>query len=569
MWCMIRLVAINTAVLGLASVIAGESLALALTQDKADDAIAAVENGLYPKVRVEGQKPWTIAERMKHYNVPGLSMAVVYDHKIAWAKGYGVIEANSKPVTLRTAFQAASISKSINGFGIVRLADQGKLDLDADINKYLKTWEFPYDQKFGDEKITIKNLLSHTAGLTVHGFGGYQSADGLPSVSEILDGKSPANSGPVRSFRSPNKGYKYSGGGTVISQRILEDTLEVPYEQFVKDYVLDPIGMKDSFYRVNASNESRVAVAHRSNGARLPNGFNYYPEQAPAGLWTTPSDLARFIISTQAVLAGKSDSVMSKSAAEMMLRPHLAGTPSALGFFVEDRNGAKYFQHGGSNEGFKAQYFGSFEGGNGVAVMVNSDSFNIIPEIIQSVATVYKWPNFYDAKVRKPVEVTETDLKPLAGVYQIPGGPRLRIIAEGNQLFLGTSFGNRFELFPESKTSFFLKVEDEQVHFKSENGVESLDFVQNGRSTKAVKRKASLAFAMLDRINQSDVNKGLKWFRANEADETFEIDVFDLNEVGYTLFQSSRVTDAIKVFRFAIENYPSHETRAINCWKKM
>lgn len=525
--------------------------------------IHEVENGLSQLVRVEGEKLWTIEERMKHYKVPALSLAIVDNYEIKWAKAYGVIEkGKNRAATTETAFQSASISKSINGLAVMHLVEKGKTDLESDINDSLKSWKFPYDESLGNYKITLANLLSHTAGTTTSGFEGYQTDENLPSLIQILDGESPANSGAVRSFRLPNEGYRYSGGGTVISQVLLQDVTGKPFESIIQESVLDPIGMTDSFYSVANVDRSGLAMSHDFNGNPRANGFNYYPELAPAALWSTPTDLSRFIIEVQKSLAGKS-SIISRPTAELMLTPVRSDSPSALGFFIDDFDGVKYFQHGGSNEGFKCQYFGSFEGGKGAVVMVNSDSYDIITEVMRSIAAAYDWPNFHDATPRKIVKLEEDHLESLTGVYKFDDGPRLSITREESQLFLGTSFGNRFEIYPESGDSFFLRVADEQVKFKDEAGIKSFDFYQNGNITNAVKQRPSLAYAMFRKIEGSDVAQALGWLEENRENENYSMDVFDLNEVGYLLFKKSRVSDAIAVFRFAMKEFPE-STKADN-----
>ena len=195
--------------------------------------IKSVENNLTSGwFKVEGEANWTLDERMKYYNAQGLSIAVIKDFKIDWAKGYGWADSSEmRAVTPETPFQAGSISKSINAFGVLQLAQNKNLDLNADINTYLKSWKFPYDSISRQQHISIADLLAHTAGLSVYGFAGYKKGDSLPTVYQTLDGLRPANSVPVRSEEVPGtRHYHYSGGASTISQLLLTDISKEKYD---------------------------------------------------------------------------------------------------------------------------------------------------------------------------------------------------------------------------------------------------------------------------------------------------------------------------------------------------
>ncbi len=211
--------------------------------------IMAVENNLSGLIRIDGQPPWTLKERMAFYKLLGLSIAVIHDYKLAWAKGYGWADDSMRiPVTTQTLFQAASISKSINAVGVLKLVQENKLDLNTDINQYLTSWKFPYDSVSKGKKITVVNLLSHTAGLTVHGFPGYERGTALPTLVQILNGVTPANSPAIRSMFEPGLRSEYSGGGITISQQLVMDITHQPYAQFMISQVLQPLGMVSSSY---------------------------------------------------------------------------------------------------------------------------------------------------------------------------------------------------------------------------------------------------------------------------------------------------------------------------------
>ncbi len=348
-------------------------------------------------IKIENSLPGgNITERMKHYNVKGLSMAVVKNYKIVWAKGYGWADEKAKlPVTTATLFEPGSISKSLNAIGVLKLVQDGKLNLNKDINEYLTSWQFPYDSLSKGKKITLSHLLSHTAGTSVYGFPGYDRKSKIPAILEILDGKAPANTPPVRSVSEPGLEFQYSGGGTIISQLIITDVSQRPYDQFMYGKVLKPMGMTHSFFTQPPAKDKmkNIATGYSKDGIEVENKFYIYPEQAAAGLWTTPTDLSKYLIEVQMAYLGKSSKVLNQEMARLHLTPYIDHSP-ALGTFVQERNGVKYFFHDAGNKGFRGLYFGSVEGGDGLVIFVNSDDGDIIIELLNSVAAVYGWKGF-------------------------------------------------------------------------------------------------------------------------------------------------------------------------------
>jgi len=422
--------------------------------------IERVEQNLGARYMIKGQAPYTLKERMAHYHINGLSIAVIRDYHIDWAKGYGWADsAEKRPVTIHTLFQAASISKSLNAVGVLLLAQEGKLDPYTDINHYLTSWKFPYDSLSKGKKITVAHLLSHTGGLTIHGFPGYSKGDTLPTLEEVLDGKRPANTGAVRSMYEPGLKSEYSGGGTTITQVIVQDITHEPYDRYMKAKVLDPMGMRESFYTqpAPAAKTSLLATAYAVDGKEVNGKYHVYPEEAPAGLWTNPGDLARYIIETQLSYEGKSAKVLSQQYTKLRLTPYVDQS-AALGVFISKFGDASYFGHNGANEGFRCEYFGSLEGGNGVVVMVNSDNGAILSEVVNSVATVYGWKDFYKPEYKTFLDRTPGQLQPFEGKYKFRG-PRdmaIQFRADAGHL-VGKQLwdGQESAFYPESDSSFF------------------------------------------------------------------------------------------------------------------
>ncbi|MBO9154932.1 serine hydrolase domain-containing protein [Chitinophaga sp. GCM10012297] len=401
--------------------------------------ITKVENNLTGWVSIENEPPvrWNIEERLKAHKVPGITIGVIKDYKLEWAKGYGYADKESKvPVTPQTLFQAASISKSLNAVGILKLVQDGKLSLNEDINTYLKTWHPSADSG----KITIANLLSHTAGLSVHGFPGYEPGDTLPTVEQILRGERPANTREVKPLFAPGVKMQYSGGGTTVTQLIETTVTGIPYDQYMQKEVLGPLGMTGSFYTqpAPANKIPLLATGYRVDGTPIKGKYHIYPEMAAAGLWTNPTDLSKYIVETQLALQGKSSKVLNQAMTKTRLTPYL-NKNAALGVFIV--NGQRYFNHNGGNEGFRCVYYGSLENGNGFVVMVNSDNFNIIDEVTRSIAITYGWEkDFY-----RPDTVTSAAL-PADALQQYVGKFKFRnvmvtIEAKDGRLYAITNNG--------------------------------------------------------------------------------------------------------------------------------
>src|SRR5215475_683983 len=350
---------------------------------------------LLPATITQGEKPATtkLTERMAALHVPGVSIAVIHDGQIEWAKGYGAVSVGGAPVTPETLFQAASISKPVTAMAVMHLVQTGKLNLDTDVNEYLKSWRVPANDFTRKARITLRQLLSHTAGMTVHGFPGYASGAPLPTFEQILNGAKPANSPAILVDIAPGSEWRYSGGGFVVMQQLLLDVSGKPFPILMKETVLGPAGMAQSTYEqpLPKSRMGEVAMPYHSNGQPTPGGPHVYPEMSAAGLWTTPSDLARFAIELQRALAGRS-SILSAATAREMLTPIKGGW--GLGIGVGGGAGHPYFQHGGANDGFQCNMV-AYNSGDGVAIMTNSDSGGqLAGEILRTIAYQRKWPDF-------------------------------------------------------------------------------------------------------------------------------------------------------------------------------
>jgi len=459
--------AVVLAVLVLAAAASGPAQAPAPSAGEIVESRAArVEAGLLPAFVISGRPSPAapIGARMAELRVPGVSVAVIDGGAIAWAKGYGALEAGSAaPVTPATLFQAASISKSVAALGALRLVERGVLSLDEDVNARLVSWKVPENGVPGTEKVPLRRLLSHTAGLTVHGVGGYAAGDPVPTVAQVLDGVVPANSAAVRVEAVPGSRWSYSGGGFTVVQLLMTEATGKPFPELMAELVLKPLGMADSTFEqpLPAARRTAAATAHGPDGKPIPGRYHTYPEMAAAGLWTTPSDLARFLIEVQKAVAGRS-SVLSAATAKLVTTVVKEGY--GLGLQLQRLGPAASFGHGGSNEGFKCLMTAYIANGRGAVVMANADGgLRLANEVLRSVAQEYGWPTL-KPQVKTTVEVPAAALAALEGRYEMSPGHVIAVALEGRVL-VARDGDQRIELYPESETRFFELVEETTVIF--------------------------------------------------------------------------------------------------------
>jgi CubicO group peptidase (beta-lactamase class C family) len=422
--------------------------------------IKRVESGLLPMVAMKDRVGAThsIQERMAAYGVPGVGVAVVKDGKLLWARSYGVVEtAVQKSVANDTLFLAGSISKPVAALGALTLVKNKKIGLDDDVNSRLKSWQVPDSPLASDEKVTLRRLLSHTAGLTVHGFPGYASTMPVPTLLQVLNGEKPANTAAILVDRKPGSLYRYSGGGYTVMQQLVIDLSGMPFESYLRSAVLSPLGMSHSTFAQTLSAEqvARRATGHRSGGKPIPGKVHVYPEMAAAGLWTTASDLAQYVVYVQNAAEGRDDQLLNSDLVRQMLSKQQGGG-HGLGPQIEGEGEALRFVHGGVDEGFEANLIGYVQGGNGAVVMANSNlSGPLRNEIIASIAKEYQWPKFPTRAQMSAVPISKFLLERLPGRYQLgPVGP-VAIVARGDKLIAQSEAYGELELFGKTEDSIF------------------------------------------------------------------------------------------------------------------
>lgn len=395
-------------------------------QENHNDTITAIENGLLKSIQVKGEDSETmnIEERMKTHNVPGASIAVIINGELQWAKGYGIANTNTgEKVDVNTLFQAGSISKPVAALAALQLVDKGKLDLDEDVGTYLKSWTIPESKFTATEKVTLRRLLTHTAGMTVHGFPGYTQNDTFPSINSVLDGK--GNTAAIVVDTIPGSIWRYSGGGYTVMEKIVEDVSGLPLEDYISKNILAQMDMTNSTYSqpLKESMQSNASAAYYGSGEIIEGLWHNYPEQAAAGLWTTPTDLAKYIIEIHKIYTSDYEGVLSKEMVNRMLTKDK--NDWGLGPSLRNENDSLIFGHGGKNAGFTNDMMAFAKSGDGVIVMTSADNGGrLIGEILRSVSNYYNWGTHNQREV-EIIEMSNEELEKYKGKYlldfQVPG----------------------------------------------------------------------------------------------------------------------------------------------------
>ena len=299
------------------------------------------------------------------------------------------------------------------------MVEQGKLELDAPVNRQLKSWRIPDNAFTEAQPVTLRQLLGHTAGTSVHGFPGYAAGKPVPTVVEVLEGRPPANTSPVIVQKTPGSAWAYSGGGFTIVQLMMTDVSGEAFPALLRRRVFGPLDMRSSTYEqpLPASRHDN-AVGYLAGGAPVPGGFHTYAEMAAAGLWTTPSDLVRWALALQAANDGRPSRLMSQTSARRMLTPGLGSW--GLGVQIDGVGGpadALRFSHAGDDEGFNDYLTGYMTGGRAIAVMTNSnDGLPVAMELVAAIARHYGWAG-YAPRVITPAALSDERRAELVGRY--------------------------------------------------------------------------------------------------------------------------------------------------------
>lgn len=526
------------------------------------DSPEAVERSLSAGLLVDGVPAWTLADRMRHYHVPGVSIALIQGGQVAWAKSFGVLDVTSKtPVTPKTLFQAASLSKLVTAVAALRLADQGKLSLSAPVNSLLKSWRLP-ESRFSSG-VTLERILNHTSGLTVPSFSGYPPGAPLPTLLETLDGKPPANNRAVRADSEPGATFRYSGGGFQICQQVLMDVTGQPFTTLMQDTVLGPLGMDDSYFEqpLSAEHAQRAASAYSAEGTPLVGKWHVYPELAAAGLWTTARDLALLMVALQQSRAGAPGALLSKPTVNRMLTSATFGegglsAGNGLGINVDQRGKGTFSQisleQPNGSDGFRALLVGSTDGGYGLVVMANADSGGrLADEILRSAAEVYGWKPFAAAHAKR-AHPSDNELRRLAGRYRFGTDEVLVMTAVHGELKAQPLVGEAHELIPVEGGDYVQLDPLTRFTFDSAGVIARSAFGERGGV-----RVPSGEATPLQLLLNGQVDAAMSGYRRLQKEDATDPAVAELrlNDLGYEL-QPRAPSQALALFELNAEFYP-------------
>ena len=488
-------VAVGVLVIGTLVVARGggeEAAAESRTTDADRDAarIARVERGLLPTVAVRGRRDTTylLADRMRRYRVPGVSIAVIEKGRVAWARAHGSIDSGgAQRVDTTTLFQAGSISKAITAVAALRCVERGLLRLDEDVSLRLSAWKIPDHEWSARRPVTLRGLLSHGAGLNVPSFPGYAAGTPIPTVLQVLRGAPPANTPPVRVEIEPGAEWRYSGGGITVVQQLLTEVTGSTFAELLRETVLERAGMKATTAEqpLSAARATSAATGH-SAGRPIAGRWRVYPEIAAAGLWSTAPDLARFGVAVMGAIRGDRATLLRTDPAREMVTRQMGNW--GLGFALGGAGDSATVGHDGSTAGFAARVLVIPATGQGIAVMTNGESDALIDEIMRAVAREYAWP----ARPRIEKTVAAVDVSAyvaLAGRYRVDLGDRavdFTVIVEGSgdgrRLLIAGPSGQPGELLPLSAQRFFSRDTGNEFTFEAEgNAIARMLIDQQGQ----------------------------------------------------------------------------------------
>jgi CubicO group peptidase (beta-lactamase class C family) len=532
---------------------------------KLNNRINKVENNLIPFVPVKDFDGWNILDRMKYYKVPGVSIAVIKDYKIDWAKGYGLADTIQKiPVTTETMFSAGSISKFLMAVTALKMVEDEQIELEKPIKNYLTSWKITENDFTKKTPITLRMLLSHSAGTSQTSYFGFTPSQPLPNIVEILSGAKISESRPVVVNSEPNKEFRYSGGGSMIAQLALMDVSKKSFTHLTQELLFDKLGIKNATFEQPVPSKFKKQCAWAYSSASWFKGMPYlYPQQAAAGLYASPTELAKFFIDIQKSYIGKGK-ILSKEMAQKMLTPqHNVSDGSykeqiGIGPFLiqrtdnKDPNGV-YFEFTGVNAGFLAYGIASITNGNGVIIMLNSgdDVNGLGKEIIRSVAKTYNWTNFLPEEI-EPINLAETELDKMVGRYRMSANEVLYLRKEKNYLVEKINDGNDIYCFPIARDTIVFTDYNIKGFFKRDDNNEIIALQNVYQEKPMIKMKR-------DEFSPNELLKLKRFDDAAKAFEDMKMNEYQITYLAYDLMNKKPLNsdEVITVLNVAKKQHPS------------
>lgn len=401
---------------------------------------------LIPAVVIAGESPPTLQERLRRYGVPGVSLAVIQDGRVGQVEVFGFAQAQGEQLTPDTLLQAASISKPVTALGVLALIEHGRVSLHHPINAYLGDWTLRAIDGESASSVTVAEILSHTGGVNVPSYPGFEPDAELPGLTEILDGGEAAFSDPIAQTE-PAGAYRYSGGGYMVLQRMIEAVSGQDFECFMQRQLFDPAGMETATFRMPPKT-SEVAHGHGWTGEPLAYPWLVYPQAAAAGLWATPEDLAQALVAYGAAFSGHESAIWSQVTARQVAE--LRTGDMGLGFGVHGAGDALAMSHAGWTRGFRSQIHYHPHTGDGAVIMTNADGGHLlIGDILRTLAAEYNWPDPREPETASRTVWSAERLKQIAGNYRMqPAGFTLSLTVFGSDLEIHTPRGSRYRAVP-------------------------------------------------------------------------------------------------------------------------
>lgn len=537
-----------------------------LAQNKSlPDRIREVENNLIPFVPVKDFNGWNIVDRMKYYKVPGVSIAIIKDYKIDWAKGYGLADTiKNIKVTTETIFSAGSISKFLMAVTALKMVENRQIELEKPINNYLTSWKIAENDFTKKTPVTLRMLLSHSAGTSQSSYFGFTPTQPLPNIVEILSGAKISETRPVVVNSEPNKEFRYSGGGSIIAQLALMDVSKKSFSDLTNELIFDKLEMNNSTFEQPIPEKFANQSSWAYSTASWFKGMPYvYPQQAAAGLYTTPTDLAKFFIDVQKSYLGKGKILRQAITKQMLTAQQNVSDGSykeqiGIGPFIiqqtdnKDPNGV-YFEFTGVNAGFLAYGIASVTNGNGVIIMLNSgdDVNGLGKEIRRAVAKTYNWTNFLPNEIN-PINLSDNELDKFVGRYRMSNDEVLYLRREKNYLVENINEGNEIYCFPVAKDTIVFTDYNIKAYFKRNEKGEVIS-LQNVYQEKPMPKMRN------DEFSPSEYLKLKKYDDAKKAFASMKMNEYQITYFAYNLINSKPLNmEAVKtILDVAIEQNPN------------
>ncbi len=525
------------------------------------------ERSLLPDSPILGERGWSLQERMRYYHVPGAQVAVVRRGKLVWSRGYGLADPRTKRrVGSETLFDTGSISKAVTTLAVLRLVEQGKLTLDAPVNTYLRSWKLPESELTQKSPVTLRRLLSHTAGVSVSGFWGYREGEPQPTLVQILNGEPPATNGPIRVQTEPGTKWGYSGGGYVIVQQVIEDVTRKPFAEALEALVLRPLGMRHSSFVQGLPIGLRRDVAQPTSEASYFSGKRLHPHAAAAGLYATATDLALCIEGICRSLRGEPGAFLQKSTAQLLIEPVIRDREpwdrgfvnrrntqkdQALGFMGISRSGAPgetvYSYHDGINAGFRSRMIFDPKTGEGVVILLNSDGDEeLLLEMTRSVAATNGWKDFLPEPIR-PQKLTAKELERYVGRYKRGDDNIVTIYREGDHLLWTDLWTRTQPIYPIGNHAFEHRaLFGRASKFESDAATGQITGLDGWKRLAESEPKIATEFLL-----QGELERGAALLRQDSARNS------DLFNIGFNLLEThGNAKAAVQVFQVGVERAP-------------